>query len=335
MMARLLVGALAGVMLVSGAAAWWGASQLAPVSSGDAAQEIFVVKAGDALGPVARRLEARGLIVNARALELLGRVTGKASQIRSGEYALRASLSPREILDRIVEGRSYTYRSVLPEGWTAVQIGDRLAAGGFVDEAVFRSVVTDPAFARELGVPAGSLEGYLFPETYQMQKGRSAKEVARVLVAQFMSAWKKVEAGAAARGLSMHEVVTLASVVEKETGASEERPLIASVFSNRIKRGMRLESDPTVIYGIPNFDGNLRRRHLDDPTNLYNTYRHKGLPPGPIASPGLEAMRAVVSPADTEFLFFVSRNDGTHKFSKTYKEHVNAVNHYQRRMSTR
>jgi len=334
-MQRLLMIALSLVLLASGVAALWGSTQLAPVAEGDAQEVLFVVESGDALGAVSRRLESRGLIRNARALELVGRVTGKASQIRSGEYALSASLAPREILDRIVEGRIHTYSTALPEGWTAAQIGARLAAEGFVDEEEFRVAVTDPALARELGVPADSLEGYLFPETYRMRKGLSANEVARILVGQFMVAWKRVEVAAAKRGLSMHEVVTLASVVEKETGAAEERPLIASVFSNRIARGMRLESDPTVIYGIPNFDGNLRRRDLDDPSNLYNTYRHKGLPPGPIASPGLEAILAVVSPADTEYLFFVSRNDGTHKFSETYKEHVNAVNHFQRRVSSR
>jgi UPF0755 protein len=334
-MLRLLGSALCLVFLASGVAAYWGSTQLAPVAEGDAEQVLFVVESGDALGMVSRRLESRGLIRNARALELVGRVTGRASQIRAGEYALSASLAPREILDRIVEGRIHTYSTSLPEGWTAAQIGARLAAEGFVEEADFRAAVADPALASELGVPADSLEGYLFPETYRMRKGLSAREVARVLVGQFMAAWKQVEAGAAERGFSMHEVVTLASVVEKETGAADERPLIASVFSNRMERGMRLESDPTVIYGIPNFDGNLRRRDLDDPSNLYNTYRHRGLPPGPIASPGLDAMLAVVSPADTEYLFFVSRNDGTHKFSETYKEHVNAVNRFQRRVSTR
>jgi UPF0755 protein len=126
-------------------------------------------------------------------------------------------------------------------------------------------------------------------------------------------------------------VVTLASIVEKETGAAEERPLIASVFANRLARGMRLESDPTTIYGISGFDGNLRRVHLNDPTNPYNTYQIAGLPPGPIASPGGDALRAVVEPAESDYLFFVSRGDGTHVFSRTYREHVNAVNRFQLR----
>ena len=318
--------------------AWWGVAQLAPVAHSapaGASPMLFVVAPGDALGPVTRRLEAEGLIRNARVLELLGRVSGRAASLRAGEYAFSADLTAPEILDRIVEGRIVTYPVVLPEGWTAAQIGARLAAEGFVDELAFAAVVADAAFARELGVPADSLEGYLYPETYRMRKGLPAREVARLMVDQFHVAWAEVEAGAAARGMSMHEVVTLASVVEKETGAAQERPLIASVFHNRLDRNMRLESDPTTIYGIPDFDGNLRRVHLDDRGNPYNTYRHKGLPPGPIASPGLGSLRAVVAPAESDFFFFVSRNDGTHKFSKTYREHVNAVNQYQRRVSKR
>jgi UPF0755 protein len=125
--------------------------------------------------------------------------------------------------------------------------------------------------------------------------------------------------------------VTLASIVEKETGVPEERPLIAAVFHNRLRRRMRLETDPTVIYGIPNFDGNIKKKHLLDKSNPYNTYKIMGLPPGPIASPGIDALRAVLEPAESEYLYFVSRNDGTHHFSNSYREHVNAVNRYQKR----
>ncbi len=135
--------------------------------------------------------------------------------------------------------------------------------------------------------------------------------------------------------MSMKEVVSLASIVEKETAAAEERPVIAAVFLNRLNKHMRLETDPTVIYGIANFDGNLKKRHLTDRSNPYNTYRHMGLPPGPIANPGEDALLAVVEPDDNEYLYFVSRNDGTHKFSRSYREHVNAVNRYQKRRRSR
>jgi UPF0755 protein len=159
--------------------------------------------------------------------------------------------------------------------------------------------------------------------------------VVRVLVEQFRAAWHQVEARAAERGLSMNEVVTLASIVEKETGAPSERPMIASVFANRLRLNMRLESDPTVIYGVAAFDGNLRRSDLDDTANAYNTYQHYGLPPGPISNPGLDALRAAVDPAPSKLLYFVSRNDGTHEFSETYGQHVEAVDRYQRRRASR
>jgi UPF0755 protein len=157
--------------------------------------------------------------------------------------------------------------------------------------------------------------------------------VAKVLVGQFLEVWREIEPQARRQELSMLEVVTLASIVEKETAAPIERPLIASVFRNRLQRGMRLETDPTVIYGIPDFDGNLRRRDLENVANPYNTYQIPGLPPGPIANPGADALRAVVNPAESDYLFFVSRNDGTHVFSKTFTEHVRAVDQYQRRQS--
>ena len=148
---------------------------------------------------------------------------------------------------------------------------------------------------------------------------------------QFLAVWREIEPLAAAQGLSQHEIVTLASIVEKETGVSEERALVAGVFRNRLRRRMRLESDPTVIYGIPGFDGNLRRRDLEDAANPYNTYRIAALPPGPIASPGEASLRAVVSPARSNYLYFVARNDGTHTFSNTFREHARAVERYQKK----
>jgi UPF0755 protein len=151
------------------------------------------------------------------------------------------------------------------------------------------------------------------------------------MVQTFLETYRELEPEASRQGIPMRELVTLASIVEKETGAPEERPLIAAVFLNRLARGMRLETDPTVIYGIENFDGNLKRVHLEDADNPYNTYRTRGLPPGPISNPGRAALEAVLRPADVPYLFFVSRNDGTHVFSKTYAEHARHVDRFQRR----
>jgi len=308
--------------------------RLAPVAA-DAPAVIFVVQRGDSLSSIAGRLEQQGLVRDARAVSWLARLRGMAGQLRAGEYRLSPSASAAQILEQIAAGRVATYEVVVPEGFTAAQIGGRLAAAGLVDGEAFARAVHDPALAAEFGIPALGLEGYLFPETYRLPRNLEAAEIARVMVEQFQRAWREIAPLATARGLDMHSVVTLASIVEKETGAPEERPLIASVFANRLARHMRLESDPTVIYGIPDFDGNLQRRDLESEENPYNTYRIRGLPPGPIASPGVASLHAVVEPAQTDYLYFVSRNDGSHKFSSSYREHLEAVNTFQRRRSSR
>jgi UPF0755 protein len=321
--------ALVCIVVAAYAGARWA---LAPVAS-EAPDVLFAVEPGQPLAAISRNLEAAGLVRRAKAVEVLARVRSLASELRSGEYRLNAAMTPTEILGRIARGQIETYPVVLPEGLRASEIGERLESAGLADASEFLAVVFDPAMPSELGVEGQSLEGYLFPETYRMPRGLPAKEVARVLVDQFRDEWRKVEPLAARHDFSMRDVVTLASIVEKETGSAEERPLIASVFHNRLDRNMRLESDPTTIYGIPNFDGNLRRRDLENGDNPYNTYRIQGLPPGPIANPGADSLRAVVDPAQSEYLYFVSKNDGTHTFSRTYREHVNAVNRYQRRRS--
>jgi UPF0755 protein len=301
----------------------------------EGADVLFEVRHGESLRAIATRLEQRGLVRDGSATTWWARLRGKAEELHVGEYWLSPAMSPAEIIDRIATGRVATWEVVIPEGLTAAEIGARLAEHGLVDAQDFATAVADPELAHSLGISANSLEGYLFPETYRLPHGLSGAEVARVMVEQFKTAWREVEPGAVKRGLSMHQVVILASIVEKETGAPDERPLIASVFSNRLRRNMRLESDPTVIYGVPGFDGNLRRSDLDDTANAYNTYQHAGLPPGPIANPGLAALKAVVEPAQSEMLYFVSRNDGTHEFSATYREHSDAVDRYQRRRAAR
>lgn len=312
----------------------WFMERLDPVLA-EAPEKLFEVRRGDSLTAVANRLQEAGLIRDARATILFARWRGQESGLHVGEYWLSGALTPPEILERLTTGDVATWEVSIPEGLTAKEIGARIADAGLVDAEEFAAAVNDAGWAAELGIEAPTLEGYLFPETYRLPHGLTGQEVARVLVAQFLRAWSQVAADAEARGLSMHEVVTLASIVEKETGAAHERPLIASVFANRLTRNMRLESDPTIIYGIPDFDGNLRKRDLENADNLYNTYQHAGLTPGPIANPGLESLRAVVEPADTDFLFFVSRNDGTHHFSPSYREHVRAVDRYQRQRSAR
>jgi UPF0755 protein len=336
MMKAFCAAAVLGVVLAVGG--WlWIQRALAPVdeSGGQARLLAFEVEPGDSFGRVADALEAKGLIRNAKVTRWLARTEKLASQIKIGEYELSATQSTREILETLAKGRVRTHAIVIPEGQRASEIADRLAAAGLADREAFLEVVFDPKMPIRLGVEGSSLEGYLFPDTYRFARGLEPERIAETMVEEFLRVYRELGPATGDKPLSMLELVTLASIVEKETGAAEERPLIAAVFLNRLKRGMRLETDPTVIYGIENFDGNLRRVHLRDDSNPYNTYRIRGLPPGPIASPGRDALQAVREPANTQYLYFVSRNDGTHIFSKTYAEHQAAVDRFQRRRRRR
>lgn len=325
-----LSAALLVAVLALGLAAWRLQHGLRPADPAATATQVFAVPPGATLSRVARELEAAGLVRSGLALRILARHRGVERSLHAGEYELSPAMTAGEILARIAEGRVRPLELVVPEGWTAADVARRLGDLGLAEPEAFLSVVHDSASAAELGVEGPGLEGYLFPETYHLQRGLEAREIARTLVEQFLVVWRPLEAEARAQGLGMRQVATLASIVEKETAAGEERPLIAAVFRNRLRLGMRLDSDPTVIYGIAGFDGNLRRVHLEDEGNPYNTYRIAGLPPGPIANAGAEALRAVVRPAEADYLYFVSRNDGTHVFSRSLREHAENVRRWQK-----
>jgi UPF0755 protein len=222
----------------------------------------------------------------------------------------------------------------VPEGLRLDEIAARLADAGITDDVAFLQLANDPVVAKRLGLPADSIEGYAFPETYRFRRHTPPEEVIEAMVAELNARLSPEDRAAiASSGFSLHQVVTLASIVEKETGQKQERPIIAGVYRNRLKIGMRLQSDPTVIYGLyrtSGFDGDLRTRHLRE-DNPWNTYTRAGLPPGPIASPSIEAIRAVLAPADVPYLYFVSRNDGSHVFSTTLTEHNQAVKRFQSR----
>jgi UPF0755 protein len=238
-------------------------------------------------------------------------------------------MAPVKILDLLTKGAVINYPVTIPEGYTMKQIAGLLHSEGLVDREKFLSLAHDRAVLDRHGIPGVNLEGYLYPDTYQLARGISASTAIETMVRRFWALVGPLRKRAQDMGMKMEEVIILASIVEKETGLAEERPTIASVFLNRLKRRMRLESDPTVIYGLKDFDGNLRREDLSSPTP-YNTYVIRGLPPGPIANPGLEAIKAVLYPAKTNYLYFVSKNDGSHHFSKTFSEHEKAVRIYQK-----
>jgi UPF0755 protein len=318
-------------LAIAAASAWHLISQnLEPVAA-SAEPVIFPVQPGETLKAVASRLETEGLVRNRLVVEWYGRYHELSNKLRTGEYWVSAAETPAEILAPLTTGQVATYELAIPEGFTAAMIAERIEAAKLGNAEEFLAWVRNPASSEAHGVEGATLEGYLFPETYRLPKGLDTRETASVLVNQFLTVWKDLEPRAREQKMSMKDLVTLASIIEKETAVAEERPLIAAVFLNRMRRGMRLETDPTVIYGIPNFDGNLRRRDLENADNPYNTYKIRGLPPGPIANPGRGALEAVLAPADVDSLFFVSKNDGTHVFSNTYAEHERRVNEYQRR----
>ena len=289
------------------------------------------VSPGQDFGVLSNLLGKQGLVSDPARFRLYARLKGYDRRIKAGEYALSSTMSPSNILRVIMSGKVQLHRITIPEGYTIEQIARAVEKADLGPASGFLGVATDAELLDRERIEGGSLEGYLFPDTYYFPKGVSAEKIIRTMVSRFQAVfpaeWKK---RAEDLGFSIHDVVILASIIEKETGAAFERPLISSVFHNRFKKRMRLESDPTVIYGIENFDGNITRKHLTTPSP-YNTYTTRGLPFGPIANPGKASLEAALYPADTSFLYFVSKGDGTHQFSVDISAHNQAVRKYQLR----
>lgn len=294
---------------------------------GDAVVEIA---AGSSARAVGQMLYEAGAVAHPLLFEIEARFTGRARSIHAGEYLIPRDLSVRQVAGILAAGKTILHRVTVPEGLTIAETAQVMDHAGVADAQEF--LLAASAAAR--GAPpwmggVESLEGFLFPETYSFPKNTPPGEIIAAMLAMF-----RAKAAAVLPPEIMNDparlrgAVTLASIVEKETGAPEERPLIASVFVNRLARGMPLQSDPTVIFAIPNFDGNLRKGDLAR-ESPYNTYRRRGLPPGPIASPGAASLRAVANPAATDYLYFVSRNNGAHQFSATLAEHNAAVKRHQ------
>lgn len=290
--------------------------------------DIFIPK-GSGIRQIKTILGDKGLIPDDVRFLILARLTGLAGRLRAGEYRVPFGISPLQVLHLLAKGDVLKHRLTIPEGLNILQIAEVFAAQGWVDKDYFLDLLSKPAFVQSLGMKQASLEGYLFPDTYTLVRGEtSEKEIISMMVKQFHSVWQDLSVKMS-EGMTRHQVVTLASMVEKETGTSAERQLIAAVFFNRLARGMRLQSDPTVVYGLDDFQGPLTRSDLKRETP-YNTYVIKGIPPGPICNPGRAALSAVLEPAEAPYLYFVSKNDGTHYFSKTIQEHNQAVRKYQK-----
>lgn len=333
--ARRIGKALALGVVLGGLAVLYGWLYVHTPAGRDAEPRLVTVPAGASLRDIASRLKQAGVIRHESPFVFYARLRGVARRLQAGEYALRATMSPAQILAVLSQGKVLYHSLTIPEGATVRDIATLVAAKGLGDRQVLLDLAHDPDFIASLGLAVPSLEGYLFPDTYHVPRGMDERDLLRLMVRTLQRHYREhIAARAQALGLSQHAVLTLASLIEKETAVEEERPLIAAVFHNRLRRGMPLQADPTVIYALgERFDGNLRKADLtiDSP---YNTYRYRGLPPGPIANPGLRALQAAVAPAPVDYLYFVATGeDGRHHFSATLEEHNRAVRQYQLRQA--
>jgi len=322
---------LTGLLFISMAAiiVGFGLFFIKPAEKGGT-EQIVTVREGVSLKEVAGSLESKGIITNKTIFMLWTRLMGYSRQIKAGEYRLSSAMAPIRIMEMLTRGMVITYPVTIPEGFSIEQIGKLLEENDLCHEVVFVSAAHDPDILQKYGISGPSLEGCLYPDTYHFSKGLSAVSIIDTMVKRFFEVLEGHRQRIEESGMTIREIVTLASIIEKETGIAEERPIIASVFLNRMKKAMRLASDPTVIYGIRDFSGNLTKKDLSRYTP-YNTYVIAGLPPGPISNPGLESIRAVLYPAETKYLYFVSKNDGSHHFSETLEEHNKAVGIYQKK----
>jgi len=283
----------------------------------------FTVPRGSGLGAITDTLAAHDIVQQPHLFRLYARAKGVAGSLKPGVYELRRNTGWDEVLATLVEGRVVTMRITVPEGWTARQIAERIAAEAGVPVDSIVPLVLDSARADSLDVPGPTLEGYLYPATYVLPAGTPAADVVRTMVQRYRRVWTPaLRARADSLGLSEREVVTLASIVEKEARVWQERDTIAAVYRNRLRIGMPLQADPTVQYARGTHETRLLYAHIEETRdNPYNTYTHAGLPPGPIASPSEGAIRAVLYPAAVDYLYFVARPDGTHVFTRTLAEH--------------
>ena len=293
----------------------------------------FSISFGESGRKVSTRLEREGLIRSALFFRIYSKLQGRENQIKVGHYELSPHMSLAEIVEVISSGVSKSAQITFREGINTYEMAELVATTGLVTKEEFLAYVTDPKIvAKILGGERVSLEGYLYPDTYAYTKFSTIEDLIKPMVERMKRVIQNIIRPQLQGGWTVHEVLTLASIIERETGAAFERPLISSVFHNRLQKGMRLQTDPTIIYGIAHNTGrvirNIRKKDIQSPTK-YNTYVIKGLPPGPIGNPGHASILAALKPEASSFLYFVSRNNGTHKFSKTYKEHQRAIRKFQ------
>ena len=321
------------ILIAAGAAGVWIYLRMGDPYRGYQDAEQFVeIPAGAGSRTIGDRLVEAGIVRDATSFRVGLYISGKGRHLQAGEYRFDRPMTPMEVIDKLARGDVYVINITFPEGLTMAEMGKIFATHGLGPASAFAMAARDPSSIKALDPAARDLEGYLFPETYLLARRTDAPRLVRLMTERFGHVFTPdLRQAAAARGLTVRQVVTLASIVEKEASRPEERPIVAAVYENRLRIGMALQCDPTVIYALDRagkYTGNLRRDDLafDSP---YNTYRYPGLPPGPIASPGRASLEAAVHPAQVDFLYFVSRNDGSHEFARTLEEHNRNVQKWQ------
>jgi UPF0755 protein len=333
MLKKLIIAAIVGVIVLA-VAGWWAHGRMTRPYRAFSGAEVFVdLPPGTGVAGIAERLADAGVVPDAWTFRLAARLAGSDRRLKAGEYRFAEAASPADVIKRLVKGDVFRRSLTIPEGLTIVEMSAIVERGGFDTARAFERAAADGSKVSALDPDARTLEGYLFPETYAFPRGAGSDAIVDAMVAGFGHAFDAdLRAAASARRMSVREVVTLASLIEKETAQPAERAIVSGVYHNRLRKGMLLQCDPTVVYALMKagkWRGNIQKVHLqmDSP---YNTYRYPGLPPGPIASPGRASLEAAVRPADVPYLYFVSRNDGTHVFAETLAEHARNVAKWQR-----
>jgi UPF0755 protein len=331
-MKKLVLLVLLVVIAAAAAGMWIYARVGEPFRGYQGADQFVEIPAGAGSRAIGDRLVAAGVVRDALSFRVGLYISGKGRRLEAGEYRFERAMTPLEVIDKLARGDVYVINITIPEGLTMAEMGKIFEAQGLGPASAFVTAARDPAPIKALDPAARDLEGYLFPETYLLPRRTDAARLVRLMTDGFEHVFtQELREAAQARGLTVRQAVTLASIVEKEASRAEERPVVAAVYANRLRIGMALQCDPTVIYALDRagkYTGNLRRDDLafDSP---YNTYRYPGLPPGPIASPGRASLEAAVHPAQVDFLYFVSRNDGSHAFARTLEEHNQNVQKWQ------
>ncbi len=300
-------------------------SEVRGSADADGSAARVVIPRGASMRAAADSLAAHDIIGSTRLFRWYASFRGNARAIKPGTYLLPPGAGYATVLDALVNGKGIMTTVVIPEGFDLRDITPALAKALDVPEDSVRAAVTDTAWINQLAVPVPSLEGYLFPATYAFPEGTTAREAVNAMIERFLDAWKpEWDARLQAMSITRHDALAMASIVEKEARKPEERPIISAVYWNRVKAGMLLQADPTVQYALPKHVGRVLYKDLEVESK-YNTYKHTGLPPGPIASPGAASIEAALSPADVPYLFFVARADGSHQFTRTFEEHSRAI----------